>query len=101
MSHTPEPWRLQELVNRDASYDDVRVLDGYRIKSDGMDVADCVYRTEDAHLITAAPDMLEALENLLAETDSLSYDNSDVSEEVKDQARAAIAKAKGEGDHAD
>ena len=40
-------------------------------------------------------ELLQVLEELLAETAELSYSKSDVSEEVKEKASAAIAKAKG------
>ena len=70
--HTPGPWRIQEIVNPDARHGDDPVLDGYRIKSNGMDVAECVYRTEDAHRIAAVPDMeaeLERLRDVVGEID--------------------------------
>jgi len=45
----------------------------------------------DARLIAAAPDLLAALEEVDAEADFIAWP-----ENVKAQARAAIAKAKGE-----
>lgn len=45
-----------------------------------------------ANLIAAAPDMLEALEYLMAVCSAI----DDIGEEARSEARAAIAKAKGE-----
>ena len=50
-----------------------------------------VYDKHDAHLVAAAPDLLEACENLLVYLDV----NSKVSEAVRRQAQAVIGAAKG------
>ena len=57
-----------------------RVLDGYTKDAIKESIAN-------ANLIAAAPDLLEALEDILANPDSRYH---------QDKARAAIAKAKGE-----
>lgn len=49
-------------------------------------------KIDDAHLIAAAPDLLDALEQLL---DDMGGDGLCVCQEAKDQARSAIAKARG------
>jgi hypothetical protein len=46
-----------------------------------------------AHLIAAAPDLLAALEAI---AEGCSFPADDVQRAVRDRARAAIAKAKGE-----
>ena len=61
MSITPGPWRLQEIVNPDARRGYDYTLDGYRVKSDGLDVAECVFATSDALAIAALPEMRETL----------------------------------------
>ena len=89
--HTPGPWSITESAthitvrNRDgdAVFHDDKRLDGVR---------------GDAYLIAAAPELLEALEDLvcLAEA-AMRESESDwmVDEELRD-ARDAIAKARGE-----
>ncbi len=58
--------------------------------------APCVHVMEaDAHLIAAAPDLLEALEELMADLEA-NHVNGYRTEERLNAARAAIAKAKGE-----
>lgn len=54
-----------------------------------------------AHLIAAAPEMLEALENIIAAHEASTYGDSDANLDLLFDggfliARAAIAKAKGE-----
>ncbi len=50
----------------------------------------------DARLISAAPDLLEALEMIVAEADSYTARTGKPVYNWLDQARAAIAKAKGQ-----
>ena len=91
MSHTPGPWRwkLEEF----GSY---RLIakDGTKVADDGS--ADGEYggwmndpNEPNARLIAAAPDLLEALVDLLGWQTLAPHD-------VVDRARAAIAKARGE-----
>ena len=89
---TPGPW-----------YIDSRLIVGPRINSDGADdgfiseVCDASLsmgdRKANSHLIAAAPDLYEALDNLVAilELDTRSYVFDAVC-----SARAALAKARGE-----
>lgn len=101
--HTPGPWAVVELV------------DGYDIRcpesrcrivtaSDPEAVWGAIGREEDACLIAAAPELLEALELALG-----SYNRLLLSDPPKDawvfngveaKARAALAKAKGEAQDA-
>lgn len=85
--HTPKPWIAREVNG--AGWPGQR---GFAIdfNEDQEQVVDFVYEEADAHLIAAAPDMLEALEAALTIlTDS-------VGDFDYDKAIAAIAKAKGE-----
>jgi hypothetical protein len=90
--HTPGPWVIYEL------------LDGYDIRapesecyvvtaSDPEAVWGAVGREEDACLIAAAPELLEALEQVLSFVDA---GQGTWTVEDQNKARAAIAKAKGE-----
>jgi hypothetical protein len=89
--HTPGPWIVYEFV------------DGYDIRapeaecyvataSDPEAVWGAIGREEDAYLIAAAPELLEALENLL----KVHEGEGGTQYNAADMARAAIAKAKGE-----
>jgi hypothetical protein len=89
--HTPGPWIVYEFV------------DGYDIRapeaecyvataSDPEAVWGAIGREEDACLIAAAPDLLEALENLL----KVHEGEGGTQHNAVDMARAVIAKAKGE-----
>ena len=89
--HTPGPWVW------DSHYDDLRPL-WYSEMSQG-----CGYlswdndetRDANAHLIAAAPDLLEALIELLQVQDGVPMTGIDATRR-SDLARAAIAKAKGQ-----
>jgi hypothetical protein len=94
--NTPGPWRvestpaldgtpyIQVLCNFDDGTENVVCRMGI---SDGESWGGYVGEVADAHLIAAAPDMLEALEECLL------YLNNN---ETRDLARAAIKKARGE-----
>ena len=82
--HTPGPWTIEEseLMGRD-------------VVSAGSMALICtqVYSPDDARLIAAAPELLAALDALLNYNSLGSYDRAS----VRQQARAAIAKATGSG----
>ena len=78
--HTPGPWivdaapsRLPQVISQSAPH---------------LAVADRIFNHNE-HLIAAAPDLLAALEEIVARNEIQHWFNLD-------QARAAIAKAKGE-----
>jgi hypothetical protein len=90
-SHTPGPWILDENER------------GWGLLSNGSDVTsepfDC--STDDARLIAAAPELLEALQSFidLSDDGSLHIEGSIATEDpVITAARAAIAKAEGRGE---
>lgn len=57
--HTPGPWHVRETGTHWNNRRPVNLEITHG--SDGECVADTVYETGDAHLISAAPDLLEAL----------------------------------------
>lgn len=86
---TPGPWRVNTigehwnnpaLVHLEVTYG-----------TDGECVCDTVYRREDADLIAAAPELLEALETLVVFTTPTKRNVT-----ALNKAYAAIAKATGE-----
>ena len=91
--HTPGPWVWNEF------YDDLRPL-WYSEMSQGFGYLswdNTQAREANAHLIAAAPDLLEALDRMIAEYDLWGGYNDDGFESGTIlSARAAIAKAKGQ-----
>ena len=77
MTHTPGPWIISGWA--------IRMSDGHRLAS-----FDMMPDKDDARLIAAAPELLEALETFVSEAD----DPPDRQRAYK-LAKAAIAKAKG------
>jgi hypothetical protein len=89
-AHTPGPWRVihkPEAIGF-AEYE-------VAWSDDGELVCDVVYEEADAHLIAAAPDLLDAVKSLLPWAESASYGGPDIAADIE-QARTAIAKALGE-----
>lgn len=104
MSHTPGPWTVSELMFGGEVSEhhifiepDVAVIERKVAGHDQHDMAN-------AHLIAAAPQLLEALERLIEAGGNLRTDLSTVQGmrdmsnllEATDAARAAIRAAKGE-----
>jgi len=96
--HTPGPWSLEPV--KDRSIEHLVPVDGNQmsiltvVEVDGVKFA-AVYLDEDARLIVAAPDLLDALETLLSLHDAR-VDTADAWNVSMEEARAAIAKATGE-----
>ena len=87
--HTPGPWIVDALrYGYDISAPEARCL--ITTSSDPKMVWGAIGREADARLIAAAPELLEALESLLAQVEQYGH------KPECDAARAAIAKAKGE-----
>lgn len=86
--HTAGPWRIAH-EGHDINIYPVSTEPSPAGTGAAIPIASDV-REEDMYLIAAAPDLLAALENLLAETDELNYP------ERVAEAQAAIEKAKGE-----
>ena len=84
-NHTPGPWNL--------NVDSVHIRDGVIVQPvthhmDAQGIAD-------AHLISSAPDLLEALRFLLADYIAIEGDKLTGSSVPIEMARAAILKAEG------
>ncbi|WP_022705464.1 hypothetical protein [Pseudorhodobacter ferrugineus] len=89
--HTPGPWTV------DGKYVQCSKDVAQSVGKRGITVADCrvVNGNNDAHLIAAAPDLLEALVLLLQVNDGVPMMGIEASRRIE-FARAAIAKAKGD-----
>jgi hypothetical protein len=86
MKHTPGPWVAQ--------FDPYAAIDGewgIGVGGEISNVANC--GAKDAHLIAAAPDLLEALVEIIAAADGKGWEQLDPG---MGNARAAIKKATGE-----
>jgi len=90
MSHTPGPWVVESLVD---GYDIHAPESGCFVAttSDPEMIWGAVTRKGDARLIAAAPELLEALENLL----KVHEGEGGTQHHAGNMARAAIAKARG------
>ena len=100
--HTPGPWKFEILW---AGFSAIRGRDGQLIfgvaAGDNSERRPKLEIEANARLIAAAPDLLEALRQMLAafqcDMDSYADDPDAWQHEVWEAARAAIAKAKGKG----
>lgn len=102
---TPRPWRVCNGYGRvwidapDTKYSE-RDREYTRIILGADDYEDCKeVRSADAHLIAAAPDLYEALDGLLADITEYQEINflGGENNHWQVRARAALAKARGEG----
>jgi hypothetical protein len=83
--HTPGPWELQDCTHGGAIL--LRGLDGKRHIQSHLQIVPI----EDARLIAAAPELLEALKNL-------ENDDGSIPDHAWLMVCAAIAKAEGRGE---
>lgn len=93
--HTLGPWKLCGITSVGSGSGYYSVLD-----SDGMCVCDLSDRpVSDAHLISAAPDMYEALKGFVAKLDTaILVEGDHPTSHLADELRAALAAlAKAEG----
>lgn len=97
--HTPGPWRVTEMCGQATSPRDgyfVSLVDSLGVRSDIATVRRCptINAGEvaaNARLIAAAPELYEALKELVSTIDALGTQGGNKME----RARAAIAKAEG------
>ena len=93
MSHTPGPW---EITTRLTFGWDVKVKDRDWLIC-GLCFEDDDDKKADAHLIAAAPELLEALEELYHLIDDAHDGDRVFTFELAQKAKTAIAKARGQG----
>ena len=96
--HTPAPWTIREVAGQSIPGQRAFAID---FNEDQEQVVDWVYEQADAHLIAAAPDLLEALERCerLLRSKRHACEDSNLCRVLDShisQARTAIAKARGE-----
>lgn len=100
-TYTPGPWVRDEEVGRDLGI--VEITTSERINNNFVPIVQvdtewyepfAAEQRANALLITAAPDLLEALEALVAQSLDSGHPHDWLRHEI-DQAKAAIAKAKG------
>lgn len=95
-AHTRGPWTLDDPINVDVIEDNYHVIEGGAgfcgREKKGFSLAGCM-KIEDARLIAAAPDLLEALEEIVGYTGGA--DSALQDEYVIARVRAAIDKARG------
>ena len=94
--HTPGPWSLAEVKNKTGRITHLVPVDSEKMSvltvvDDGETYFAAVYLDSDAHLIAAAPELLEVAQMILAE-DLLDFAPHGCDSKI----RAAIAKATGE-----
>ncbi|EKT4443986.1 hypothetical protein [Stenotrophomonas maltophilia] len=108
--HTPGPWEVAEqdgelfvqVVNQPASchpmFDRYRIIHGY-VGGDPTDNPTPDLGTPEANalLIAAAPELLEALKDLIGWVPGGVHFHTDAPQKAVERASAAIAKATGEG----
>jgi hypothetical protein len=101
LKHTPGPWLMAAPKDYDSDGIGVMAKNKYGVhyyvaRAGYMGSADPDYAEANARLISAAPDLLAALQNILDyERDSIP-DAGTYGREVYDAARAVISKATGE-----
>ena len=94
MNHTPGPWKINKHDKYSHYYGDLQAsLGGRNIRTVGLVLkyAEAEENEANANLIEAAPELLEALEEMY---EKCNVSPDDAPHRVK--ARAAIAKARGE-----
>ena len=93
--HTPEPWLVETFMRPKGEVTQVAAF-----SEDGNRILCCVVESfkkiEDARLISAAPELLEALIMCCQSMSSVLPDFNPFDQAAYDKARAAIAKATGE-----
>jgi hypothetical protein len=95
--HTPAPWRIEPEEHAAVILCDAFVVaDVYYEAGVSAGASTKEEALANAHLISAAPDLLEALERAENALNWFINDEGECDIEALDTARAAIAKAKGE-----
>lgn len=100
VKHTLGPWEVREIEEPKNRFEYYIHSEGYGVVGywqypEKEENAKWVLTKEDANLISAAPELLQALEKALQEEESYEF-GLRVFGEWKEEARNAIAKAMGE-----
>lgn len=96
MSHTPGPWHEGGIFNPDSAHPTVNIWTEAATGNQSGDVIAFDVSLRNAKLIAAAPDLLKLAHRVIEYFGDDEIDdmlNCDI--EVRDMARAAIAKAEG------
>lgn len=91
--HTPAPWTVREVISSNVPGQRAFAID---YNEDQEQVVDWVYEEADAHLIAAAPDLLEAIVKFREAFVIAAGDKSPFCKFALEPVDAAIAKARGE-----
>ena len=100
--HTRRPWRIVDEIGGDLYVRDVGGVIAFCAKPMRWEGQDDRYTSEmaechaNARLIAATPDLLAALEAIVADWDDFNSVGDELRGEAYEQARAALSKAKGE-----
>lgn len=94
--HTPGPWTA---INTGSHWNNPNIENWIvTFNADGEQIVDHVYEAADAHLISAAPDLLEALVKIKARLEVYLGDERDMAQSSMqlclDYAETALAKAR-------
>lgn len=91
MNHTKGPWTVRHLENQGSYYIDECARSEMDAGFLGSEVA-----VSNAHLIAAAPELLEALQNLLSDYAAITSSGRTINQDdIYKNAISAIQKAKG------
>ena len=93
--HTPGPWAIfNSTILPDATFG-IDGADGSAVVFFGFDDNSGIRKIEDARLIAAAPELLEALRVCATQSTGPDWTPEQALDFIKQHARAAIAKAEG------
>jgi len=91
MKHTPGPWKLGKVADTVITEAIAPIFKSHLEYYGGELIAESISINADRHLIATAPDMLNALEEVLKFHDEHEHDLN-----VWENVRKVVAKAKGE-----
>lgn len=93
MTHTPGPWTINQMKSPVYGTNGQLVAEAHGI-GNGSRFIGTAYRDDDAHLIAAAPELLEALKALVL------WDDGNLPGDLMDIAQRTITKATNGESHA-
>ena len=90
--HTPGPWVIYDWFTDPDGFKTIRIANSM---AHTAKIIANTYSNEHARLIAAAPELLTALENAMSLINAFTGPDNEIANAMRDQARAAITKAKG------